>query len=120
MMMQFEYVEPRGFTQLYWRMRYVKFWAGFKVRLAFKPYISITPSSSWANKYVFERTGFGCILWTPGVPRKKCGKRIHVSWRRWLEGPADWRTWVYLQRRRAVCEHGRGHGATSPERASDG
>jgi hypothetical protein len=45
------------------------------------PYVSITPASSSGVKLSIERTKYGFILWIPGKQYKKCGKRIHVSWR---------------------------------------
>lgn len=52
----------------------------YKFWLLTHPYVSVTPSAS-ISTWGFERTKYGFILWTPGKKYKKCGKRIHVSWR---------------------------------------
>lgn len=78
------------------KARYAMFFMRFKIKMAFKPYIANTPASSTVTRWSLTRHKYGFILIVPGELRKRCSRRIIVSWKFWSDGPCNLATFIWL------------------------
>lgn len=76
---------------------YLTYVARFCIVALLNPYFSNTPCSPGLAKWAIDFHVHGFILWKPGIKRKKCGRRICVSWSRILN--REFMSWREYQAR---------------------
>lgn len=73
------------------RLKYAHHWLRFKVVNALNPYVFRSPAARTApNSFKFTRYGFVYF---------RSGRRLHVSWRFWVEGPCNYQTFKWIHSR---------------------